>query len=228
MNENPTGRYRRTFGTGLSATLVALVASGILLTGCAATESETQTRLSSVPVQAPPVAGPGDTAPVDAAPVSTALRPDRLVIPAIGIDTDLVDLGLEPSGALQVPPGAFPAGWYSGSPVPGDLGPAILAGHVDWDGEPGVFLRLHELAPGDQVHAVRSDGVTAVFRVTRVDRFAKAEFPTAAVYGDIDHPGLRLITCGGEFDTAARSYRDNTVVFADLVEERPSSPTAPQ
>ncbi|MCA1004241.1 class F sortase [Rhodococcus hoagii] len=228
MNEHPTGRYRRSSGTGLSAALAALLAIGILLTGCTATESENQPQPAPVPVQAPSAAASDDIAPVNTAPVSTVLRPDRLVIPAIGVDTDLVDLGLEPSGALQVPPGAFPAGWYSGSPVPGELGPAILAGHVDWDGEPGVFLRLHELAPGDLVHAVRSDGVTAVFRVTRVDRYAKAEFPTAAVYGNIDHPGLRLITCGGEFDTAARSYRDNTVVFADLVEQRPSSPTGPQ
>ena len=156
-------------------------------------------------------------------PENAVLRPDRLVVAAIGVDTELVDLGLEPDGTLEVPPGAFPAGWYSGSPVPGERGPAILAGHVDWGGEPGVFLRLHELVPGDTIDTIRSDGVTAVFRVTRVDRYAKAEFPTAAVYGNIDHPGLRLITCGGEFDTAARSYRDNTVVFADLVEERVQS-----
>lgn len=217
MSNNPTGRYRRTSGTGLSAVLVSLLACGSLLTGCTATEAGDRSRSTSVP-----------TSQVVSDPVATTLRPDRLVVPAIGVDTDLVDLGLEPNGALQVPPGAFPAGWYSGSPVPGELGPAILAGHVDWDGAPGVFLRLHELAPGDRIDTVRSDGVTAVFRVTRVDRYAKAEFPTAAVYGNIDHPGIRLITCGGEFDTAARSYRDNTVVFADLVEERAPSTTGPQ
>ncbi len=129
-----------------------------------------------------------------------------------------MDLGLEPDGALQVPPGAFPAGWYTGSPVPGDLGPAIIAGHVDWDGETGVFNRLHDLAPGDEIITHRTDGTAPVFRVNRVDRYAKTAFPTLDVYGDIDHPGLRLITCGGEFDTAAGSYRDNTVVYADLIE----------
>ncbi|PTR30283.1 sortase family protein [Rhodococcus sp. OK519] len=197
--------------------LGACAATVMLLAGCATTASESRTPPTTTLTPTPASDLVATAAPGPA--MSTALRPARIVIPAIGVDSDLVDLGLEPDGALQVPPGAFPAGWYSGSPVPGEIGPAIVAGHVDWDGEPGVFLRLHELSPGDRVDAVRSDGVTARFRVARVERYAKAAFPTAAVYGDIDYPGLRLITCGGEFDTAARSYRDNTVVYAELVEQ---------
>ncbi|MBM4535859.1 class F sortase [Rhodococcus hoagii] len=216
VNDKPTGRFRRSSGTGLSAVLAGALACGFLLASCAAPES-------AVPAQSGPAPTTSAAAPIVSGPENAVLRPDRLVVAAIGVDTELIDLGLEPDGTLEVPPGAFPAGWYSGSPVPGERGPAILAGHVDWGGEPGVFLRLHELVPGDTIDTIRSDGVTAVFRVTRVDRYAKAEFPTAAVYGNIDHPGLRLITCGGEFDTAARSYRDNTVVFADLVEERVQS-----
>ncbi len=216
MNDNPTGRFRRSSGTGLPAVLAGALACGFLLSSCTATET-------AIPAQPVPAPTTSAAAPIVSGPENAVLRPDRLVVAAIGVDTELVDLGLEPDGTLEVPPGAFPAGWYSGSPVPGQPGPAILAGHVDWGGEPGVFLRLHELVPGDTIDTIRSDGVTAVFRVTRVDRYAKAEFPTAAVYGNIDHPGLRLITCGGEFDTAARSYRDNTVVFADLVEERVQS-----
>lgn len=222
MNETPTGRFGRPPGTGLSAVLVAVLAVAALLTGCTATQLGEAAEPTRTPAPTQAVAAP---APAD--PVNTAPHPERLVIPAIGVDTDLMELGLEPSGALQVPPGAFPAGWYSGSPVPGELGPAILAGHIDWDGAPGVFLRLHEITPGDRIETVRSDGHTAVFRVTRVQRYAKAAFPTAEVYGDIDHPGLRLITCGGEFDTAARSYRDNTVVFAELVDDHAASTAGP-
>ena len=96
----------------------------------------------------------------------------------------------------------------------------MLAGHVDWAGEAGVFAALHELAPGDQVVVVRQDGSTAVFGVTEVAQFDKDAFPTQAVYGDLDHAGLRLITCGGDFDRGTRSYVDNVVVFAELVETR--------
>lgn len=220
MNKPPTGRYGRPAGTGLSAVLAAVLAVAAILTGCNATQPDENTEPTRTPAPTQSAVAP---APAD--PVNTAPHPERLIIPAIGVDTELMELGLEPSGALQVPPGAFPAGWYSGSPVPGELGPAILAGHVDWDGAPGVFLRLHEMTPGDRIETVRSGGDTTVFRVTRVQRYAKAAFPTAEVYGDIDHPGLRLITCGGEFDTAARSYLDNTVVFAELVDDH-VAPTA--
>lgn len=128
-----------------------------------------------------------------------------------------MDLGLQADGTLEVPPGAFPAGWYTGAPTPGELGPAIIAGHVDWGGQPGVFFDLRELSTGDEIATTRQDGSTARFRVTHVQQFAKEAFPTEAVYGDLDHAGLRLITCAGAFDRQMRSYDDNLVVFAELV-----------
>ena len=92
-----------------------------------------------------------------------------------------------------------------------------MAGHVDWGGSPGVFYDLRSLAPGDRITVTRADGTAVVFAVASVQQFPKDAFPSAAVYGDLDHPGLRLITCGGSFDRGARSYVDNIVVFADLV-----------
>ena len=93
----------------------------------------------------------------------------------------------------------------------------MLAGHVDWDGDPGVFSGLSTLTPGDQVLVDRADGSTATFVVERVGEYAKDEFPSLTVYGDIDRAGLRLITCGGDFDSAEGSYTDNVVVYARLV-----------
>lgn len=142
--------------------------------------------------------------------------PERLRIDAIGVDTDLVGLGLKDDGTMQVPAGAFPAGWYRGAPTPGELGPAIIVGHVDWAGTQGVFADLDALDAGDEVAVSRGDGTTAMFTVTHVERVAKHAFPTTAVYGDLDHAGLRLITCGGVFDQAAGSYEDNVIVYAEL------------
>jgi sortase (surface protein transpeptidase) len=146
-----------------------------------------------------------------------ASPPVRLRIPSIEVDSDLMALGLRVDGSLEVPPEGFPAGWYTGAPTPGELGPAIIAGHVDWNGQPGVFYGLRDLKPGADVSVERADGSTAVFRVRSIQQFAKDAFPTEAVYADIDHPGLRLITCGGGFDKEAHSYRDNLVAFADLL-----------
>jgi sortase (surface protein transpeptidase) len=109
------------------------------------------------------------------------------------------------------------AGWFTGSPTPGQAGPAILAAHVDWDHRPGPFHRLGDLQRGDEVDVDRQDGVTARFEVLEVEQYPKDAFPTERVYGDIDHAGLRLITCGGDFDRAARSYRDNVVAYAGLI-----------
>lgn len=118
---------------------------------------------------------------------------------------------------MEVPPGGFPAGWYTGSPIPGQLGPSILAGHVDWGGSPGVFYRLRDLAQGDDVTVTDQEGRTVRFVVSAVEQYPKAAFPTDEVYGDIDHPGLRLITCGGQFDSDISSYDDNIVVYADRI-----------
>ena len=123
-------------------------------------------------------------------------------------------LGLGVDGTLQVPPRGFPAGWFTGAPTPGELGPAIMVGHVDMNG-PGVFFQLHNLEPGDRVVVTRADGSKPVFRVSRVDRFPKDKFPTSLVYGNLDHPGLRLITCGGSFNSATGHYDDNFVAFLD-------------
>ena len=126
----------------------------------------------------------------------------------------LVPLGLEENGAMETPDPAD-AGWYSRGPSPGALGPAVITGHVTWNG-PAVFYRLGTMRRGDQVSVTRKDGKTVVFTVTRVARFSKSRFPSQAVYGPIDHAGLRLITCGGTYDAARHKYRDNVVVFAKL------------
>ncbi len=141
-------------------------------------------------------------------------EPVRLRIPAIDVDSKLMDLGLKKNGTLETPPGAFPAGWFTGAPTPGELGPAIIVGHVRYQ-TPGVFARLTELRPDDQILVKREDGSTAKFRVTRLAHFEKSAFPTKKVYGNIDHAGLRLITCGG-LDADTNVFEENVVVFADL------------
>jgi hypothetical protein len=143
-------------------------------------------------------------------------EPVRVAIPALGVTTRVMQLGLADDGSMEVPPGAHPAGWFDQSPTPGELGPAVLAGHVDWNGEPGAFAGLRTLQPGDQVLIDRADGSTATFVVDRVAEYAKDEFPAGSVYGDIAEAGLRLITCGGDFDADEASYRDNIVVYASL------------
>ncbi len=156
-----------------------------------------------------------------AAPPPTAAqrfpRPVFLTIPAIGVRTPLVRLGLTSSGALQVPPAATLAGWYSGSPPPGATGSAVIGGHVDSHAGPGIFFRLRLLHPGDRVYVRQADSKLAVFRVTLVRRYAKSRFPTSAVYGPVPTPQLRLVTCGGTFDPARGSYLSNVVVYATLI-----------
>jgi len=144
-------------------------------------------------------------------------RPVRLELPRIGVSTPLVELRLDAAGAMEVPQDPGVAGWYALGPTPGALGPAVIAGHVSWNRVPAVFFRLGALRPGDRVHVTRRDHTRAVFAVTRVARFEKSRFPTRAVFGNIDHAGLRLITCGGRYDGARHRYLDNVVVFARLV-----------
>jgi sortase (surface protein transpeptidase) len=130
--------------------------------------------------------------------------------------TFLETLEVAPNGALNAPADFANAGWYARGTIPGDPGPAVLAGHVDSRRGPAVFFRLRDLRPGDQVTVRMSDGGNRVFTVDAVQRHPKDEFPTTAVYGPVPGAALRLITCGGSFDRSIRSYRDNIVVFATL------------
>ncbi len=148
--------------------------------------------------------------------VQETAAPARVRIPAIGVDSTLVELGLDRDGVL-VPPADFAlAGWYEAGPAPGEVGPAVIAGHVDSRSGAAVFFRLDELVTGDEVLVERIDGTTARFTVSGTERFPKDAFPTEDVYGPTPRAELRLITCGGEFDSDRRSYRDNVVVTAVL------------
>ena len=153
-------------------------------------------------------------------PVLAASAPTALSIPAIGVRSEMHPLGLNPDRTVEVPPLGRDswAGWYRGSPSPGQLGPSIILGHIDSaEYGPGVFFKLGALRPRDTVSITRADHTVAVFRVERVVQYPKAHFPTAEVYGNTDRAALRLITCGGKFDPSVRSYEDNIVAYASLV-----------
>jgi Sortase domain len=173
------------------------------------------------PVAAGVAALPAPTGPIVAPPQSSdprpVARPVSLVIPLIGVDTRLTTLGLASGGALQVPSSPSVAGWYTGGPRPGAIGSAIIVGHIDSTRGPGVFWRLSELRAGNEVYVKRADGTLVEFRVISVQTYLKDHFPTQAVYGPTPDPELRLITCGGAFDSATGHYLGNIVVYATEV-----------
>jgi len=200
-------------------TALLLVAAGVVAAG-AGTAGLALTRHPDVPRAAALTVLPAPTGPIVAAPTqgaATVAEPVSIVIPSIGVSTTLVHLGLTSTGALQVPPNTTVAGWYTGSPRPGSIGSAVIAGNIDSVAGPGVFFRLSQLQRGARVYVKRADGTLAVLEVTQVQMYAKDAFPTTAVYGAVPDPELRLITCGGTFDYTTRSYLSNTVVYAKEV-----------
>ncbi|MGJ9373291.1 sortase domain-containing protein [Nesterenkonia sp. CF4.4] len=147
-----------------------------------------------------------------------AAPPASFAIPAIDAGSDLLHLGLRENNTLEVPPGdpGSPASWYTGSPAPGEAGPAVLLGHVDDSlGQPGVFADLPALVEGDEITVDQEDGETATFVVTKAEQYGKNTFPTLEVYGNTEDPELRLITCDG-YNEATGEYEDNYVVYATL------------
>ena len=216
--------------TALAALLLSLLAAA-QLTGCAAGSdpagSAAPITIGTTAAGADPGTGastspPGPTGTSGpGAPAALARSvPVRLKIPGIGVDTSLIQLGLAADGTVDVPPieARAPAGWYDRSPTPGQVGPSVILGHVTVGqyGD-GVFLHLSRMKAGDRVEVVLKDGATAVFSVDSVQTVAKSKFPTTAVYGNVDHPALRLITCGGVRAGDGSGYTDNVVVYASLV-----------
>jgi sortase (surface protein transpeptidase) len=163
-----------------------------------------------------------DAAPRDAvvAPAPRPARreraaiPVRVEIPSIGVRAPVIKLGLNPDRSLEVPQDFGDTGWWSGGSRPGERGPAVIVGHVDSKTGPAVFYRLRELRRGDEIVVVGRDGSRARFSVEGSEQYPKDDFPTARVYGRTSGPTLRLITCGGDFDSSTGHYVDNTVVYA--------------
>ena len=232
--------------TGRRGGLLASAATAVLLaTGCAASDDGAAPAVGSTPPAASSTASPSSTSappgavsapsatgrptaaatdspadgPADGPAVLGASEPVSLSVPATGTESELLRLGLREDGSLEVPPEGpgSPASWYTGSPTPGERGPAVLLGHVNaTGGGPGVFAGLRALEPGDAIEVAREDGSTAVFAVDRGEQYGKDGFPTLEVYGNTEGSELRLITCDG-FDPATGEFDDNYVVYASLV-----------
>lgn len=148
-------------------------------------------------------------------------RPTSVVVPARGISGEVMveGLGLDANGGHAEPPVESPelASWYNLGPRPGAKGPAVILGHVNGNGQQGVFSRLHEVAQGDEIEIGREDGSRLLFSVYRTEKIDKTDFPTDEVYGNTEGSELRLITCGGNYDPKHRRYLDNIIVYAKLI-----------
>ncbi|MFG2502617.1 class F sortase [Streptomyces sp. NPDC048441] len=205
-----------------SAAVVAALAAALLLTACAGqdTAASSQARPARSVPSAERGGASGGKAPA-AGPdqgVETLSRsvPQKVAIPSLGVTSELETLGQNGGGAMTTPKNPDLAGWYEPGPTPGSQGPAVIAGHVTWNGADAVFKNLKTMKAGDTVEVTREDGKTATFTVDRVEEHPKKEFPTLEVYKNIDHAGLRLITCGGDFDADRHYYPNNVTVFASL------------
>jgi sortase (surface protein transpeptidase) len=196
---------------------LAWLALALVLGACGEPPARPEASPSTAPATST-TAAPATTTRA-AAPSSTRPRrkpspPVRVELPSIGVSSRLVRLGRNADGTMAVPRDYALAGWYTGAAMPGQDGPAVIAGHVDSESGPAVFYRLRDLGRGDTVRVRRADGVWLAFEVTGTARYAKAAFPTEAVFGPVTGPVLRLITCGGAFDRSRGSYLDNVVVSA--------------
>lgn len=143
--------------------------------------------------------------------------PVRVRIPSVGIDAAFEGaLGLNPDQTIEVPDSFTEVGWYGYGPTPGEFGPAVILGHVDSFRGPAVFWSLGQVEVGNEIFVEREDGTTARFVVTELRRVDQDEFPTRDVYGDIDHAGLRVITCSGIYERGVQRYSHNLIIFARL------------
>jgi len=149
--------------------------------------------------------------------VLVASEPMRIRIPAVSINTTFErPIGVNDDGTIEVPESYEQVAYYKYGPTPGELGPAVVLGHVDSFKGPAVFWPLRMLAPGDEIYIERQNGTTAVFTVTSLEDHQQSGFPTQKVYGDLDYAGLRLITCSGTYDHNRLEYSHNLIVFAEL------------
>ncbi len=199
-----------------------LIAAGFFGTAAAlALGSHSSKHFGLAPVRplgtVPPLASPPPSVgPAPIQPVASAL-PTGLRIADAGVNSGLKAVYTQPDGTLDVPVDIGMPGWWAQGALPGDVGPAVIVGHVDSYVGPGVFFRVRSMKPGQLVEVSRADGSTVVYAIDGIREFAKDKFPTALVYGRTPTAVLRLVTCGGAFDRSTGHYLDNVVAFGHLV-----------
>ncbi len=203
----------------LAATVLLLVGAGTLTVGLRGSDH-------ALPAPAPSAAA--ERAAVKTPPMMEALSTARSVpvslhIPAIGLSVPLSTLGLDADGSVQVPDNTVQPGWFRLGPTPGQLGSAVILGHVDNYTGPGVFFELRTLAAGDRVDVTLTDGAIVQFAVNSVAMYSKPNFPADRVYTSHGSSALQLVTCGGTFDHQTGSYLSNVVVYSSLVSVDPAS-----
>jgi len=149
--------------------------------------------------------------------VTLSAKPVSISIPAISVNAPVVNLGLNKDRTLALPKNAGDVGWYEKSVSPGQAGASVLVGHLDWwTGKKAIFYNLKKLKAGDEILITKDDGSLVTFKVDSLTLYSQNAFPTNEVYGKIDYPGLRLITCAGKFNVFTQRYSQNLVVFATL------------
>jgi LPXTG-site transpeptidase (sortase) family protein len=209
--------------TPFSRRAFTTAAPASLLTACGGPGTRRTTADSGTPAPQPQSAS--RQVPAEGARPLARSVPVRLLIPAIGVDTPVIRLGLAPDGTVRVPPVTADdrAGWYRHSPTPGERGPSVILGHVSVGtyGD-GVFRHLARLRRGDRIVARLENGTAAEFAVTAVRTVPRTRFPVDDVYGNVDRPELRLITCGGA--RTGDGYADNVIVFGALSGARSPTP----
>ena len=205
----------------------AVLASALLLgglVGCSATVEEdasstgaTSTSQSRTPAPEetgqPAEESAGDPAEAEAEAEGPA-PPERVSIPALGLDEALIDLGIADTGELEVPEDPDRVGWFTGGGRPGGTGPTVIVGHVDSTTGPAVFARLPELGPGDEVEVESADGTRTTYVVDDARDVPQQPFPTEQVFGVTPDDTLRLITCTGPYDREGGRYTENRIVTA--------------
>lgn len=150
----------------------------------------------------------------DAAPGT----PARLILPRLGVNARVIDVGTQPDGKMAVPENGRTLGWYRFGPKPGDTGNAVIDGHVRTAKGPGTFSHLKDLKPGDEIRIVDEDGRTRTFRVREATEYRVADVPMQKLFGRTDGRHLNLITCAGTWDTTLGHYDKRLIIYADATD----------
>ena len=144
--------------------------------------------------------------------------PMLLEIPSIGVKAKVQQVGLNSKKEMDVPSNEVDVAWYDLGPKPGEIGSAVIAGHLDdRTGKPAVFWDLDKMTTGDHIYVTDGNDNKKSFQVVSTERYKTGGAPLEKIYGASDGVYLNLVTCGGVWDKAKDNYAERFVVFTEYV-----------
>ncbi len=145
-------------------------------------------------------------------------EPLFIKIPEINLEAAIESVGLTETGSMDTPKLPMNTAWYNLGVRPGEIGSAVIDGHVNWKyGATAVFANLDNVKVGDKVTVEDNNGKLIDFIVREIRTYQHDDDASDIFSSSDGKSHLNIITCAGAWNKNLKIYSERLVIFTDRI-----------